>query len=413
MLRPMRRLEAVTVITRSYLPHARVLADSLAEHEPRARLLVVVVDDLDASAAPETRFDTITPLELGLEARELHRRALLFDAQGLISSLRPLAVAHVLDRGAEAVLLIDADMLVLDPIRDLWRLARRDGVLLSPHVLRALEGEPGRWREEVYLRAGTFNGGLLGIGTRARSFVDWISARVARDCVRDPGRRLLYSQTWLDLVPALFPHRVLSDPGVNVTAHRLFGADLGGSPTRPTVDGAPLRLFHFAGFVPDAPDVLCRYMDGPDGRLDGRPMLSELCRAYGERLSSAGWPDGASYAWSRLPGGLPVDDVMRGVYRGALAAAERRLCPEPPDPFDSTDPERFVAWLQQPPEELSRYLLGLREQRSDLRQAFPAVPGAHTSRFLAWVKAQELPEFAATRELPEELSAVRPTNAAR
>jgi hypothetical protein len=402
----MRRLEAVTVITRAYLPHARVLADSLAEHEPHARLLVVLVDDLQP-AGPEARFDIVSPLELGLEPRELHRRALLFDAQGLISSLRPLALAHLLDRGAEAALLLDADMLVLAPIRDLWRLTRRTGVLLSPHVLRAQDGEPGSWREETYLRDGTFNGGLLGVGARARAFLEWIAARVARDCVRDPSRRLLYSQTWLDLVPALFPHRVLLDPGVNVTAHRLAGADVGGSLERPTVDGAPLRLLHFAGFGPDTPDVLCRYLHGGQDRLDGRPLISYLCRAYAESLRAAGWPEASAYGWGRLPGGLPIDDVIRGIYRGALAAAERHLCPEPPDPFDPADPGRFVEWLQQPPDETSRYLLALREQRPDLRQAFPAVPGAHTSSFLAWTAAQKLPEFATTRELPEELSSVR------
>jgi hypothetical protein len=170
---------------------------------------------------------------------------------------------------------------------------------------------------------------------------------------------------------------------------------------------------HYAGFAPDAPDVLCRYLHGRHDRLEGRPVLRELCRRYSERLQSAGWPEARPYGWSRLPGGLPVDEVIRGVYRGALAAAERQLCAEPPDPFDPADPSRFVEWLQQPPEELSRYLLALREQRSDLREAFPAVPGAQTSSFLGWAAAQSHPQYAATRELPEELSTIRPAGDGR
>ena len=81
--------------------------------------------------------------------------------------------------------------------------------------------------------------------------------------------------------------------------------------------------------------------------------------------------------------------MVRSVYRGALLASERNLCPEPPDPFDRVDPERFTEWLREPPSELSRYMLGLRELRGDLREAFARVPGEQTAGFLAWVAAEE------------------------
>lgn len=51
----MRRLEAITVISRAYLPHARVLADSLAAHHRDVRLSVVLVDDPGVPAPPLAR----------------------------------------------------------------------------------------------------------------------------------------------------------------------------------------------------------------------------------------------------------------------------------------------------------------------------------------------------------------------
>src|SRR5436190_461945 len=82
-------------------------------------------------------------------------------------------------------------------------------VLLSPHALTPLDERQGAWPEEELLRSGTYSGGFVGIGPQAGPFIDWIADRTARDCVRSPERGLLYGQTWLNLVPALFAHRVL------------------------------------------------------------------------------------------------------------------------------------------------------------------------------------------------------------
>jgi hypothetical protein len=373
---------AVTVVSRSHLPQVRVLADSLAEHHRAVRLDVVIVDDPGRTVGSEARFDVLSPLDLGIDESELHRRAMMFDAQGLISSLRPLAILRAIKRGAKSVLLMDADMLVLGSFAELWRQARKAGIVLSPHLLEPLGGSPGSWGEEPYLRAGTFNGGLLGVGATATRFLEWLAARSARDCVHDPARCLLYTQTWLNLVPGLFGHHVLTDAGINVTAHRLNGADLSGPPTRPEVSGAPLRLFHFTGFDPDVPEVLCRHLPGESGRLEGRPRLAALCREYAERLEAHGWRTRATYGW-------------------------QGLCEPPPDPFDRHDPGRFVDWLREPPGEVSRYLLGLRETRADLSHAFPRVPGPETVGFLRWTAGQADTGNGAGGEVPLELATVR------
>jgi hypothetical protein len=404
----MSSLEAVTVVTCSHLPHVRVLADSLATHDRRVRLTVVIVDDPGRPHSPEPGFDILSPLDLGIDEAELHRRALLFNAQGLISSLRPLAIRRLIDQGARSVVLLDADMLAVGSIADLWRLAQKTGILLSPHLTAPLAGRPGSWHEELYLRAGTFNGGFLGVGRDgdAGAFLDWMAARARRDCVQDLDRGLLYTQTWLNLVPGLFRHHVLTDPGVNVTAHRLDGADLGGPATRSEVDGAPLRLFHFTGFHPDAAGVLCRHLPGPRGRLDGRPRLAALCSDYADRLRAQGWPADTRYGWDALASGLPVDPTMRAVYAGSLLASERGLCDAPPDPFDRDEPQRFVDWLREPPE-VSRYLLALRGSRPDLVEAFPQVPGRDTVGFLAWMGWQADQGRDGEREFPHELATAR------
>src|SRR5689334_16269913 len=179
---------AVTVITRSHLPLARVLAATLREHDDDVRLTVVLSDCRSTDTRDEA-FDVLDPPDIEIEEREWHRRATMYDAPGLISSLRPHAIGHLLGGGAEAVVYLDADMVAFGSLGHLWREAGEAGVLLSPHAVRPSSGRSGHWTgEQAFLLNGTFNGGLLGVGASATDFLEWIAARTRRDCVFDPSR---------------------------------------------------------------------------------------------------------------------------------------------------------------------------------------------------------------------------------
>ena len=374
-------MQAAAVVARNYLPHARVLAESFRRHHPDGRLALLIVDGaLDVPGA-----DVLGPADIGVDPLELRRRAMLFDAQGVISSLRAPLLAHLLDG---PVLLLDADTLVLAPLDDLSELAAAEQILLSPHALDPLPGGPGAWLEEEILRSGTFNGGFLGVGPGAEPFLAWMAERARRDCVRDPERGLLYTQTWLNLVPALFPHHVLRDRGVNAQFHGLHGRDVEWAPAGPRIGADRLRLFHFTGFDPGEPERLCRHYPGTE--LADRPGLARLCREYAQRLRDEGWPA------EPAPMGPEVDPVARSVYRHALLVSEAGRGLEPPDP---AGPE-LAAWLGEAPPgtAVSRYLLGLHAARPALRADFPRVPGADEDAYLGWAAGQAAeaePEFPA------------------
>ena len=253
--------------------------------------------------------------------------------------------------------------------------------------IRCREGRGRGWRRSSCARARS-TAASSGVGPGAEPFLAWLAERARRDCVREPARGLLYTQTWLNLVPALFPHHVLRDRGVNAQFHGLHGRDVEWTAAGPRIGGDPLRLFHFAGFDPGEPGRLCRHYPGTE--LADRPGLARLCHEYAERLRAEGWPA------EPAPTGPGVDPVVRSVYRRALLAAEAGRGPEPPDP---TEPE-LAAWLREAPPgtAVSRYLLGLHAARADLRAAFPRVPGADEAGYLGWAAgkaAEPEPEFPA------------------
>jgi hypothetical protein len=88
------------------------------------------------------------------------------------------------------------------------------------------------------------------------------------------------------------------------------------------------------------------------------------------------------------PGGLTIEPRMRRVYREAVLEAEATGGDEPPNPF--VDGTRFVDWLLEPVDDtgLTRYLLGVRMERFDLRIAFPDVPGRNSAAFMDWLAAE-------------------------
>ncbi len=383
-----------TAVARNYLAQARVLAESVLEHHPEATVRVLVVDP-DPPLRADEPFEPLTPADAGMDGRELARRALAYPTQALVSAARPSLISASLARtDGEPVLYLDADILVCGDLTDVVQQAKRDTILLSPHSSLPLPHVPGGDApEEVFIRAGAFNGGCIGVAPGAEPFLAWMVERCRRDCVQDSERGHLLSQSWLQLAPALFPHGVLRDPGCNVMAHNLGERDVEWTSDGPTIGGLPLRFYHFAGFDPFRPERLTKHATvAPWQELDAHPGVARLVDEYVARLRAAG----LSESWSstpygaNLPDGTVVTPSMRRAYLAGLIAAEREGTPEPPNPFADAGADRFLDWLAGPADgagdpRLSPYLMGVLAQRADLRVAFPQVPGPSTGAFLEWV----------------------------
>ncbi len=152
---------------------------------------------------------------------------------------------------------------------------------------------------------------------------------------------------------------------------------------RYTVDGEPLRFFHFSGFDPGRPHLLSRHQTR--NRLSECPALARICREYAEEAIAEGfnearvWP----YGFDRLPDGSRFTGVLRRLF----AAAEREGTLTR-TPYTDLGYAAFLAWLAQVPDgapaPVNRVLLEIYERRPDVRAEFPDALGRDLARFLEW-----------------------------
>lgn len=275
----------ITIAAANYLPFGRVLADSLRIHH--GARLTLLLTDRDSAVRDDEPFDTWTLADVDPPAHWQQR----YNRKGLAAALKPLAIHHALQSGADAVVFVDPDMWVLDGLADVEDRVRSATVTLTPHLLSPVPGPLGEEVERTVLISGLFNAGLVGVANCAEGhrFLSWWRSCVDIDCTMNFAHGVFYDQRWLDFVPSLFPGwAALRDPDLNVGWWRMVGRRLTEDDGRLVVDGRRCRLVHFSGFSADQPRIPSRY-NTRFVSADDASGARDAFEHYARSLVAAGW----------------------------------------------------------------------------------------------------------------------------
>lgn len=400
--------EVFTIVARNYLAFARVLAGSFARHHPGAVLRVVVLDDVERRLRSEPSFEVIHALDLPFESpSDFFTMAASYDVTELATAIKPWAFQYLFARGASVVLYLDPDTEIFATLGPVEPLARRRGMVLTPHVTEPLPRDGKRPDERDLLLAGMFNLGFLALSAEAAGRVlPWWRARLRRECLNDPAKGLFVDQRWIDFAPTLFAPAILRDPGYNVAYWNLPQRTLGRDGDHLLVNGRRLRFFHFSGFSPRSPQLLSKHQHASVRvRLSEDPLLAELCRRYAAALQAAGLADCETlpYGFAETAGGLPLDARARRVLLRTYVEDEAREgAVEWANPFSRAGADDVVRRLLRPSPHapgVPAYLGEIWRERVDLQVAFPQIDAGDGERFLDWVRIQGSREH----EIPPQL----------
>lgn len=385
----MKSVAVGTVISKSFLPFARVLARSFAEHHPGVPFYVLLCDEVQSCFEPAEEPFVLIPFT-ELEMRHPEHFRFRYSIQYLSIAAKPQLLHHLFGLGYERVLYFDSDILIMGDLEPLIDPPGDCSVALTPHLLSPPRGTSGTERELAVSRAGIFNAGCVSARSdeRGRAFIAWWEDRLRYHTIHDVARGLHGDQRWLDLAASFFEGvSVIRDPACNVAYWNLPERVVSWHGGRLMVNETPCRFFHFSGFSPDRSEVLTRH------KIEGEfssPAILELLERYTDLLLDAGYEESRQwpYAWQTFDNGVTIPDIARNEYRDLGAEVERFG-----DPFDTGRPGNFFEWLRaiaphgsHSAHHVSRIWDAVYRQRTDVQRAFPDHSGAGYEGFARWTE---------------------------
>ncbi len=376
---------AATIASKRYLALARVTAASFREHHPDVPFYLLLADEpAPGLPAPDEPFEGI-PFE-AVPLRERERLTFQYSELELSYALTPNLIEHLFDRGADRVIFLKQETLVLGSLRPEFELLDCYSALLTPHLLKpAQQGEDPQTELNV-LRAGLYNGGFLGFSRREETlrFLGWWKEQTARECYRDVERGVHFEQRWLDFAPAFLPRcHILRNPEINIGHWNVLDRQ----------DAVPsCRVFRFSGYQPEQPEMLTKY--NLHLRTSQTGPAEPVIREYHRRLLEAGhWEaQQAAYAYGAYTDGVPISDMARRIHNDLGEDAARFGSPFSPGPGS------FREWLQQPagegfPRSVTRFWKHVLNHRPDLQRIFDRAAGRTRVFYPHWIRWYGVKEY--------------------
>lgn len=164
-------LHACTIVSKNYLPFARVLARSFLAHHPGSRVFVLLVDRVDGAFEPAEEPFELVPLE-ALEIPDLGGFVFKYTILELNTAVKPYLLQHLLEReGVERLVYLDPDILVFGRLAPVEGVLGESALVLTPHLTSPLDDDR-RPTELDILRSGAYNLGFIALltGRRRGSF---------------------------------------------------------------------------------------------------------------------------------------------------------------------------------------------------------------------------------------------------
>jgi len=417
-------MRVVTLVTPDTMAQARVLGQSLHEHQPDWSLELFMVAGEEVVAAAQA--DRTLPLRSAARELDLNVEILLarYEHEHLTGLLLPQLLRHHVGRSGEPVAHLPSTAWVLGGLAPLEQALEARSVALVPRMTADVPDdglEPSRMQMQ---RAGRIDETAMAVrgDAEADGFLAWWQRRVEQILGSLDGREVgarpedrPWLARYLELAPARFASAVLDDPGCNLSmwnlpAHRL---ELAGEGV--LVDGRwPVRFLNLPGFHPGKPHRLNAMASR--ARMSRSPALRALSERYAQALRASGWRDFdlSSHIGRRLADGRVYDEALRAMHATALALGEPFE-----DAFTAEGTDAFLAWLAAPAPRgaahgVNRYVFHrVARERADVLRAYPDIDGADGDGFVAWCRSFGVSELAIPQEfLPPPPGQTRSTGRA-
>ena len=374
-----------TIIAKNYLASARVLCKSFLDLHPEGKCYVLIIDEFDGCMDPrQEQFEILTLNQLKIP--RLRSFCFQYNIIELATAAKPYLLEYLLDNiEADKLLYLDPDILVTNPLNELYDSLDTSDALLTPHLDQDFPDDGLVPVVESVLLCGIYNLGFIGVrdSPNTRAFLDWWQQKLYDKCILAPERGYFVDQRYLDLAVTLFRNfKVITNPGYNAAWWNLHSRAITKSGDSWQCNGAPLYFYHFSNYAPRHPDEICRRQNR--FKLSERPALAELFDQYLMLLKQHGWETSSawSFTYDFYATGEKIDPSVRKYYR-----EHREKWPEYGDPFESRKLQKLQLQLQRRENLFAAYTNWIRSRlqlRTRCKRLFSHIP--HRSSLTSGIK---------------------------
>ena len=388
-----------TIIAKNYLAYARVLADSFRQYNPAVDIYVLVIDKIEGYIDPSSEDFNIATIE---DINDPQVLQLLFKYDVLESStaVKPFFMDYLLTKYSLTKLIyFDPDILFTAGVDELWSLLNQHPVLLTPHILDPIVTIDRYAQMEMdVLRCGIYNLGFLAIYNcdDTRKFLEWWKVRLNCYCSKDIPP-LFVDQKWINLLPTYMANvHIVRDPGYNVAWWNLFNRKVSVNRGLVTVNGSPLKFYHFSGFDLNNIDQISKNQG--QYTLKDFPELKPLFYKYLDLIlahghaSVMGWP----YHYDYFDNETHIADVIRHLYLSLYR--EHKTDKFKANPFLTAEGS-FYEWLNTMIDSansacrITNLWYEIYKSRPHLQEAYRNIAGDEKEAFCQWCATEGKKEF--------------------
>lgn len=237
-----------TTCTYNHLARAFSLADSVKQFMPGVRFVIGLIDD----GVVDSNSDHFTILSAeDLHIPFLQEMCIKYTTLELNSALKPYYADFILNKeDVEQVFYLDSDILLFNPLDEIFSLLNNHSILLSPHSLSTVH-RGYQFDDRNFLRSGIYNAGFFAVkkDENGLQFLNWWKLKLKDECFIDAKRGMFAEQLWLNLVPLYFSQvHVVRHLGCNIAYWNLHERTISVTDKGYMVnDCFPLLFFHFSG----------------------------------------------------------------------------------------------------------------------------------------------------------------------
>ncbi|MDP3143639.1 MAG: glycosyltransferase, partial [Candidatus Omnitrophota bacterium] len=376
-----------TIISKNYLAHARVLAESFKRYN-RGEVFVLLTDRIDGYFDPRKENFTLIEIDQIKERiLEFNHFCFQYNTTELNTAVKPFFLEFLFEKyNLEKLVFLDPDILITNNFEKIFSLLGSFSILLTPHITWPYSDTLKPYELDI-LRSGVYNLGFLGLANRtsAQTLLRWWKERLNRYCRVDLQAGLFVDQKWIDLIPGFFEDVfVIRDPSYNIAYWNFHYRKVNIKGSEIMVDDAPAHFLHFSGFNADDPRSVSRHQDR--FKLKDLSHMKAVFNLYKEKLVLSGydtiknWPCAFEYFDNQAK----IPDMARRIYWEISCDNSAKF----KDPFRAAGKESYFNWLNENIDgkfpQVTRLMHEAYKQRLDLQRVFPDIFDVDRRAFAEW-----------------------------